>query len=105
MITEFIGLPGSGKTYISDKVVLRLGNSYTRAMLEKENASFLSSLKFVIKIKRCFFLIVISFLVNVTLNLKKTYALFLGIKDILKLYTIINNHKLQYSRIHNKSYI
>lgn len=90
MLIEFIGLPGSGKTTYLEKLNQQSDAIIDRKSLEKITISFSSFIKFAVKNRSLFFIFGLGTLYNVELNLKRWYALIIGVHATLKQFAKID---------------
>lgn len=90
MLIEFIGLPGSGKTTYLKKLNKQSDDIIDRKSLEKITLSFGSFIKFAIKNRSLFFIFGLGTLYNIELNLKRWYALIIGVHATLVQYAKID---------------
>ncbi|MBI96381.1 hypothetical protein CL656_04480 [bacterium] len=88
MLIEFIGLPGSGKTYYQDYLISKKYNFLTRNDILERRLYYRDIVEFIYNNFSFVILLFISFLCNINWNIKKNYTLLLGIKDIMKIYII-----------------
>lgn len=90
MLVEFIGLPGSGKTTYLKNLKQQSNDIIDRKSLEKVTVSFSSFIKFAIKNRSLFFIFGLGTLYNFELDLKRWYALIIGVHATLKQFAKID---------------
>jgi hypothetical protein len=94
MIIEFVGLPGSGKSYYAKRYVEQLESPVlTRESIAQTSLDIGRKLTSIWELKKIIFIFLFVSLLNSSLNIKKTYALFLGVISTLKLYMYIVANK------------
>jgi len=90
MLVEFIGLPGSGKTTYLEKLKQQSDDIIERKTLEKTTLSFGSYMKYIVKNRSLFFMFGLGVLYNFDFNLKRWYALLIGVHATLIQYAKID---------------
>jgi hypothetical protein len=95
MIIEFIGLPGSGKSFYSNRLKILIEKEstscdiYTRDTVDYSILKLLDYASFFWRTRYFSLVIMLALIFNIRYDIKKTYTLFLGVKETFKLYTYI----------------